>query len=291
MDQTINKDIAGVVVLYNPDLSMLGNIYSYIDQVSVLYVIDNSEIRNQEIVNKLSKRSDVLYLPQNENIGIAKAYNIAGWRALKEGYKYLLTMDQDSRAPDKMVQELLKKYDDNPDAGIVTPFHYNEVIVSLHDENLIEEKPYVMSSGNLINLRAFEELHGFNEDLFIDYVDIEYCLRLRLIHFKIIQANSILLIHNEGDIVRRRFLTDIIYVYNHQPIRWYYKIRNYLYLRKKLIPDYPIYFHEELIRNFKNIIKILLYEKQKYNKYKFIVRGLIDYIRGRKGRLKLMDMD
>lgn len=279
------KQVAGVVVLYNPDSSALDNIYSYLGQLTALYAVDNSENKNNLIIPELLKNKNIIYLPQEENIGVAKAYNIAGKKALEEGYEYLLTMDQDSKAPDKMVQELQEIYNDNPDVGIVAPLHYNENIVAIRAENLVEEKPYVMSSGNLINLQIFKNIGGFNEDLFIDYVDIEYGLRLQESCFRILQVNSVLLTHKEGNLIKRRFLSKMIYVYNHQPIRWYYKIRNYLYLRKEFNSDYPIYFREELIRNCKNIIKIFLYEKDKCAKCRFILKGLIDYSLGKKKRI------
>ncbi len=35
--------IAGVVVLYNPDESVVNNIQSYIQDIEILFVVDNSE--------------------------------------------------------------------------------------------------------------------------------------------------------------------------------------------------------------------------------------------------------
>ena len=38
----IYMKLAGVVVLYNPDQKVLDNISSYIDELDVLYLVDNS---------------------------------------------------------------------------------------------------------------------------------------------------------------------------------------------------------------------------------------------------------
>jgi len=42
-DILLKENLAGVIVLYNPDGSVINNIVSYIDSLSHLYVIDNSE--------------------------------------------------------------------------------------------------------------------------------------------------------------------------------------------------------------------------------------------------------
>jgi rhamnosyltransferase len=45
--------IAAVVILYNPELSILENIKSYIDQVEKLYVVDNSEASNESLIQEI----------------------------------------------------------------------------------------------------------------------------------------------------------------------------------------------------------------------------------------------
>lgn len=40
--------LAGVVVLYNPDQKVLDNISSYIDELDVLYLVDNSSVDNSK---------------------------------------------------------------------------------------------------------------------------------------------------------------------------------------------------------------------------------------------------
>ena len=51
-------DCAGIVITYNPDDNVIKNIYSYIDQVKILYIIDNTENENN-LDLKLKKHFDL----------------------------------------------------------------------------------------------------------------------------------------------------------------------------------------------------------------------------------------
>ncbi len=66
--------IAGVVVLYNPDQTVVANIKSYLDFLQTLYVIDNTEKLNLEIVEQLKKLARrIQYLALGANNGVAHA--------------------------------------------------------------------------------------------------------------------------------------------------------------------------------------------------------------------------
>ena len=84
--------LAGVVVLYEPGDCVLNNINSYIDSLETLYIVDNSSSNN----SKKFKGKKIRYIYNKGNLGIAEALNIGAKRAIKDGYKWLLTMDQDS---------------------------------------------------------------------------------------------------------------------------------------------------------------------------------------------------
>lgn len=54
--------LAGMVILYNPDEKFINNILSYIDYVERLYVIDNSENVNINIIDKLKTIDKIDYI-------------------------------------------------------------------------------------------------------------------------------------------------------------------------------------------------------------------------------------
>ena len=77
-----------------------------------------------------------------------------------------------------------------------------------------------------------------------------------------------------------------MYVTNHNPIRRYYITRNRHYLYDLYKDDYLDYCALELSRTKHELIKIILFEKDKIKKLKYIYKGYRDYKKGIKGELK-----
>lgn len=276
------KLIAGVVVLYNPAISIIDNIRSYLHQIDRLFVIDNSDKKNDFIVKELD--GNVTYLFNNKNIGIAKALNVGAEIAIQKGYKYLLTMDQDSIAPSGMVDSLLKIFNKSDDVGIVSPLHSNKYSTHLRFTEPLEKIDVVMTSGNLLSLKAYQSVGPFSDDYFIDYVDIEYCLRLKLNGYLVYRLNKIVLEHSEADLSEKKIFNKKFYPHNHKPFRLYYKTRNLLFLRKSYKKKFPDLLKVEYDSYIRTVVKIVLFEKQKILKLKMILLGIKDYFLGRTGR-------
>lgn len=85
--------LAGIITLYHPDKKVLSNIETFLNQLDILYVLDNTE--NPDISTKVmfSEIQKVKYKAFGDNMGIAYAMNYALKAA--EGYDFLLIMDQD----------------------------------------------------------------------------------------------------------------------------------------------------------------------------------------------------
>ena len=147
--------VAGIVVLYEPTREVLRNIQSYIMQVEQLFIVDNSENVDSKIVEKIKKINNAEYIGLNENIGIAAALNIGARRAIEGGYEYLLTMDQDSYVSPHMVLKLLDVFSHHSMVGISAAFPVNKLYPKLPTDDKIHKKNVVISSGNLINLKAY----------------------------------------------------------------------------------------------------------------------------------------
>lgn len=278
-----NKKVAGVVILYNPGTNFIENINSYLSQIEYLFIIDNSENENSLIKEVFEEDRKIKYIFNNQNIGIAQALNLAAEIAHNKKYKYLLTMDQDSKAPENLVASLLDVAENNKDAGIVSPLHSNRFDTHLGKKHDVEQVNTVMTSGNLLSLDAFKNTGPFCEDFFIDYVDIEYCFRLLLNKYKIYRLNSVILEHNEANLSSKQFLNRTFYPHNHKPFRMYYKTRNLLYLRKKYKHQIPELMRVEYDAYLRTVVKIFLFEKQKLLKIKMILKGLSDYFKKKKG--------
>lgn len=91
-----NKQLAGCVILYNPDCDVPANVSSYINYVDHLFVVDNQNgaIIAERIFELAPNKVEIITNPENE--GIAHPLNIV-LSLSKRSFDWLLTMDQDSR--------------------------------------------------------------------------------------------------------------------------------------------------------------------------------------------------
>ena len=284
----------GVVVLFKPDDKMLDNINSYVNELSKLYVVDNTP--DGDISEKFVGNKKIEYIPLKENKGIAYALNVGAKRALKDKADWLLTMDQDSKFSDgelnkmkKFIELCKKEKNMEPiieakysNIGLVSPFH---VTVRTEKEKRfgIESPLNVMTSGNLINLKAYKKVGGFKDWLFIDCVDFDFCLNLRNHGFQVLQLNFVKLQHELGNTKRIGIRSKVVYVDNHSAFRRYYIARNRHYLYDIYNKDFPEYCRLELKSTRSELIKIWLFEKHKIKKTRAIIRGYRDYKKGVKG--------
>lgn len=284
--------ICGCVILYHPTEIVYNNIQSYYHDVARLYVVDNTEQEdfNHQLFHDLSNLEGVHFISNFENYGIAHALNQAVEKAIEEGYDFILTMDQDSAVADGYLTNLLRIVQecdlDIATVGIISPFHkvYRDFVNV--DLQKITDKTVVMTSGNLLNLDACRQIGGFSEDLFVDRVDHEFCLRLRMHNYRVIQVNCVVLEHPLGRVSRHVLFNRAYYTSNHPPLRRYYMTRNTLYVIKKygkIFPEYTKWERDILIGDLE---KIIFFETDKIDKLKMILRGYFDFKRNVYGRLR-----
>lgn len=278
----LKKQIAAVVILYNPDYSVVQNLISYSHQVYKIYAIDNSESnKNENVIREIKSTSNIEYISNNNNLGIAAALNVGANKAINEGYEYLLTMDQDSKATEFMVERLAILFDKYPDAAIITPYHLSEGFNLPSGKVTEEELLFTMTSGNLLSIDKFKKVGEFLEKLFIDYVDHEFCLRLKSEGFKVIRVNNVFLHHKLGKLKKKQLFGVEFFPSHHSPVRYYYRTRNRFFvndLYKNKFKDYVKYDRRRFIRE---LIEMFLYESDIFSKLQMIFKGYIDYKKNR----------
>ncbi|HTE29853.1 MAG TPA: glycosyltransferase family 2 protein [Chryseolinea sp.] len=283
MTQTDNR-VAGTVVLYNPPHSTYECISSYFDQVEKIYVVDNSVIPNEQLIDKLVQHDKIVYINNHGNLGIATALNIGARNAIINGFQFLLTMDQDTSLESTYVAKLMQSMMEAGPAsvGIMSPRY---TVDSELKKPLLEEVLVTMTSGNILNLTAFQHVGPFLEELFIDHVDHEYCLRLWSNGYKVIQANDIQIIHRPGNIVKLNAFGKEIIFSSHSPLRQYYFWRNGLYVARLYKKQYPAF--NKMVRSLlmKEFLKVP-FEDLKRLRIKMMMQGLLDYRRNKFGPLR-----
>lgn len=260
--------IAGCVILYNPLDDVVDNISSYLEYVDKLYIFDNSEYASFR--EKFDGIDKCCYISENKNLGIAYALNYCARLCIRDGYNWMLTMDQDSRFNVDLSEffNMTNLVDD--DVAIIAPKY--DMGGFYQSDNFV-----VMTSGNLINLDIYEKIGGFKDYLFIDMVDYEYCLNLRKNGYDIKTCDNISLKHNLGNIESKKIFGKVIYFTNHSPFRRYYITRNRYILNRLYSDIFPVFCRRELCYNKRELVKILLFESSKMEKLLMIRKAKIDY--------------
>lgn len=267
-------DVAGVVVLYNSTIDVIPNIKSYIDQIDQLFVIDNSELQSDTAktwVNAIFANAQ--YETNNGNKGVAFALNKAATLAIAKGYKFLLTMDDDSGVPPNLVSKML---------SFVMNNSKNQIgIVSVNHSSKIGFLPfryvlYTMTSGNLLNLSAYQHVGPFMDSLFIDHIDHEYGLRLNAQGFQVIELTHLKMTHKLGIKKSIKISFSKLSYISHSPTRIYYMSRNGFYVARKYFKLFPKFSLIVTILLIKEFIKIVLFDNNKILRIRLLGEGLKD---------------
>lgn len=286
MNNVEKLQIPIVIVTYNPShdffeqyTRMMG--YQFI-------IVDNSEVVNNNLFKQIASFNNVIIIHNYQNVGIAKALNIGCQCACDLGYKYVVTMDQDSILTENIISGLksfIAQREDNATIAIVSPLHIMQHGVK-NRVNLLDDITYginTMTSGNLLNLSIWQKISGFTESLFIDMVDVDYYCRAMIAGYKVITLNQVTMQHSLGDMQVINFGKFKLKVFNHSQLRKYYQIRNSLYILKNY-SCYDFGVKGLLLRFLFHACIGVLFEQFKINKMKMIVLGFIDFCKNKYGK-------
>lgn len=285
--------IAGCVILYNPSNEDLNNISTYISKVEKLYIYDNSEqSEHRRSCEDFGKK--VIYFHAYENQGIAARLNQACNQAKADGFDYLLTMDQDSSFIEHNLDLYLDSVSNYPELENIAQFgleHLHTETIS-KDANIEAFEDYgLITSASIVNLEILKKIGGFDENLFIDGVDFDYCLNARQHGFKCILFKNLFFKHSIGTKSKRRSLKTL-YLFKKEkhissPIRIYYLVRNTLYLQQKYGTVFPEYIKKLVRRNKTSVATNRNYAENLFEFYRYKRKAIVDFKNDRMGKINL----
>ncbi len=270
--------IGACIILYNPNIERLSlSIKELENIVDIIYLIDNNSSNIKEI-EKEFKNNKIEFINNTKNCGIAYALNQALAISHKDKVDYLITLDQDSIFKQTEIEKILKHKNENNVAifcPVINDLNKNKNINSIESISDIDR---CITSGSIMNLKECLEVGLFDEKMFIDYVDFDYCKRIRLANKRIVRVNNSILDHEIGKRQKRKFLFWTVYPTNHNEKRIFYYSRNIKYYLKKYKKDLSI---SEKIKEYKyliwKLVSIILYENNKNNKIKMYFKGIKNY--------------
>ncbi len=259
--------VAAVVVTYNPDPETLEQLLNALaPQVDQLVVVDNAS-ENATLVTELAQEQNAKVFLNKENLGIAAAQNKGIAWALKHDFGAVLLSDQDSLPSPDMVSQLKRTLFGVPNPffpsnkislegfesetlrpiAAVGPVPVDErgskesaLVYSFTTwgpwrgsppvPGELIEVPFVPASGSLLSAQALRAVGPMNEALFIDHVDLAWCLRALSLGYRIVVDGSATLTHSLGE--DKAVLPTGREVHLQSPFRNYYMVRNTLWLMR-----------------------------------------------------------
>lgn len=302
-DVPVHPVVHAVIVSYRPDLGKLQELLDALaPQVQGVVIVDNGS--PAPVLEWLRTRHSpsacqVVFL--GNNFGIARAQNAGIDIARQSGSNYVILFDQDSGPAADMVGKLLAAARRQEDAGMrvagVGPNYLDTrqgnpppfikvsgmrvVRQPCPDCDAVVEVDYLIASGCLIPMATLDEVGGMHEELFIDYVDIEWGLRARSKGYQSYGVCGAMMGHDLGDepidFLGRRYP-------NHSALRHYYHFRNAMWLyRQRWLP-----LQWRLGDGWRLLLKFgfyALFAKPRHEHLRMMVKGLAHGFIGRLGRV------
>ena len=277
------------IITYNGEKTIEKTFESIINQLKkpnkILIIDNNSSDKTKDLIKNFKNRYPkyVELILNKKNYGVGYALNQGIKWARENKFSWIAFSDQDSIF-DKNVFYVMDEFikDNIEDIAIVAP-----VILSKNGKFLCFKKKdikklkkedkinvdQVITSGSLIKVEVSDKIGLFRSDFFIDFIDYEFCLRLKKHNFKIIVLKKAKVYHSLGEERLKKFLFLKLSFISHPSWRYYFLVRNelftYLYEEKSVYLSFLFF-----LKFAKLFLKILVLEEEKFKKLVYILKGL-----------------
>jgi rhamnosyltransferase len=289
-----HETICAVIVTYFPDSEFVDRLAKISAQVGKAVVVDNGSPASCVAgLKKLNSRSGVHVILNQSNEGIAWALNAGVRWAEAQRFRWILTLDQDTLVSSDMVdtfETITCSYPHPERLAIIGSNYQDKVNRKLFfepdagtDSFPCHKTVSVLTSGSLVSVDAYNAIGGFRDDFFVDCVDHEFCLHARARGFDVVVTSKPVMQHEIGHLTEHRFCGRKVRASNHSPLREYYRTRNSVALIREYLASEPRWMLRYLWAWFKSLVFMFLFEKQRMEKMRNIVRGCLDGVLGKTG--------
>lgn len=250
-ETSVRGEQAGIVIVfYRPDHNCVARA-NRLANILPCVVVDNTESASTADVLGLNARID--YVANGANLGIATALNQGVERLITVGCTSALLFDQDSEPSAQLLAELPQTlaversrtsrvaligpaYEDRRLGGTApfVRFGYLRLRRVVPSGTQPVDVDFLITSGSCINLAAWRDIGSMDDSLFIDFVDLEWCVRARSKGYAVLGIPKLRLTHELGGepvrVLGRKYP-------GHSAARHYYLFRNAVALiRRDYVP-------------------------------------------------------
>lgn len=279
--------IFAVVVTYNPGHELSTHLAALRSQIADVLVVDNASA-NLADVRRAAAQTGCTLLENGANVGIAAALNQGARAAMQRGATWLATFDQDSLLPSGAIEALLACHRSQRDAdryAVIAPAHRDRGTASdyHHRIDILREGAdwrllrATITSGSLVRCKALADVCLFEERLFIDAVDLEFCLRVRRHGWLVGEARQVVMPHSIGASTVGHLFGVRLVTTHHSPFRRYYITRNMLEVCVRNTFFDPLWAGKGLLVMASGALQAVLREQQRFEKLRAVFRGIGDF--------------
>jgi rhamnosyltransferase len=273
----IIEKTAAIFTTYKPDSNFRKRIEDVVNFCEIVIVVDNTP-GGFNFIDK----ENINIVQDGVNKGLGRALNIGIKKAVEAGCDSVILFDQDSGPSEEILNELK---DALLKLGVVKkcvgPRFVDDAIKNIENIKVngekLEKLTCLPTSGMMFSLYDIHNQEYFSEELFLDFVDFDWCWRMRKNHdWDIYRVSTALMPHRLG--IEQRKLFNLTY-HIPSPYRHYFQFRDTLNLLKFNYVPYYSKFRLGLIL----IPKILIYPfilNNGLERFIWMIKGLKDFILG-----------
>jgi rhamnosyltransferase len=244
---------AAIIVAFGPDPFQISRLIGVLArECEAVYVMDNGGGR--DAISLSTEIEAVMHIvDMGGNRGLGEALNRGFRLAAAAGFDYVTTFDQDSEPAPGQVKDLVSAIQELKSTGrnvaAVGPRIVDRRHARLTEHSFMRrrigwpiaadcaagtryiESDFLITSGALISVAAYEEIGEYDANLFVDYTDMEWCFRALTRGYRLYGICAVTMSHElSSGMSARVFAMTIL---NYSPIRRYYYARNALLLCRR----------------------------------------------------------
>jgi rhamnosyltransferase len=243
-----------IVVTFHPSRRKLEQLLQAVrSQAQGVVIVDNTPGGGADLGDFSSTHDPVAVIRNGQNVGLAAAQNQGiRWSAAR-GFTHVFMLDQDSVPDRDCVARLYEAARGLAEKGIAVGAVGPRVLDNrtgraysfkrftftgtkhgyCQAEADVIATDFVIASGSLVAMKALQAIGPMDEGLFIDRIDIDWCLRAAALGYGVYGVCGARLQHEPGERSRRIWIGRWTEAAVHSPERTYYMVRNSVVLYRK----------------------------------------------------------
>lgn len=239
--------IAAIYTTYYPDGDFRQRISHVVEHCELVVIVDNTPGGHVFVPGQTD---GLVVLQDGRNKGLGAALNVGLEEALRQGCDAVVLFDQDSSPQPYFIAALFAGLASAGPRAIVGPLLVDDAKMNTapvtsgdltmtpvsDDSPVLEDVTCIATSGMCFRLDSLTLHDRFTEDFFLDFVDFDWCWRLREKGWRLCRLRSLPMPHRLG--LAQRQLLGLTY-HVPAPFRHYFQFRDTLkLLTRAYVPTY-----------------------------------------------------